>query len=653
MQRNLGSLCTRSGHPRSGLIRSFLIMLLAGAVSAIAGAEALPFEREKPASGPYLPPPASFEVSIRRNVPIRLRDGVRLASDIYLPVTAAKQLPAVFMFTPYGKGRFPADSEYLAGQGFAVVVADVRGKHMSEGEFVVEHNHGEDGADVIAWIAQQAWSNGRVGMFGCSYLGQIQLNVARHRPPALKALITMSNGGGAGEVRPDGMNGARDGGALMLGTVLPWMREEMAKSDPRPRGWPDQKWGGEASEFYDLKVKLPEVAWDDVLMHLPLRDLMKATRSPPNDWERYLLPYSDPWWGTFGMAGPADSFDVPALHVGSWWDFSVSGSVYFWRLLAERATSSQARDNQFLMLAPTTHCAHAGVGERTLLGQLDAGDARRDYRAVYVAWLRHWLEGAADSDFSMPAVQYYTTGANEWRATGVWPPKGLEPVRLYLRNRGQVRDLPGDGELSLKTGRADERPNRYVYDPGKPTPTVGGVIMNPADSDEEDGAHDQSLREARSDVLSYTSPVLTQPLEITGPVSAMLSVSSSAPDTDFHVTLVEVHADGRALNVTDGIRRARHRLGFDKPESRMSSGEIYRIEVSMRQTSHVIAAGSRLRIDVASASFPAYDRNLNTGGDNMTETQWIVAENSVHHSTENPSYVVVLVPKEAKRSLFE
>jgi putative CocE/NonD family hydrolase len=588
-------------------------------------------------------------VSRKHNIPVRARDGVALATDLYFPEGVAGPLPVIYMATPYNKDRQSSAAEFFAGQGFAVALQDVRGKFRSQGTFVVEHNHGADGVDTIEWITKQPWSNGQVGMFGCSYHGQVQLSTAKYRPKALRALITIGDAGQGGAPRPDGMNGPRLGGAILLDTVVPWMREYMSKVSANVPGWPDISDEKTGDRFFDLNLKIPATDYSKVYMHLPLKDMIEFANSPPTDWDDYLRPYTDPWWKTFDNPRPTDTFDVPAIHVTTFFDFGVSGTINFWKMFADHSVSDLAQRNQFLILAPGFHCEVETLPEHLLSGERDDGDARLDFYHLYVEWFRHWLTSATPGDFvGVPKVLYYATGENRWRTDTQWPPRGVHASRLYLSSEGDARTALGNGVLE-PVAPERERDDSFTYDPAVPTLTAGGNSMSKS---AKNGSVDQRDREARRDVLVYTTAPLRKALRIAGPVTLALYVSSTAPDTDFHGTLVEVLPDGRALNVSQGILRARFRNGYDRPEEFMKRDAVYLIRVSLRDASHVFVAGSRIRVDIASASFPEYDRNLNTGGDNISETRWNRADNTVHHSSRYPSYLEVMSDELMEKSAF-
>jgi putative CocE/NonD family hydrolase len=273
----------------------------------------------------------------------------------------------------------------------------------------------------------------------------------------------------------------------------------------------------------------------------------------------------------------------------------------------------------------------------TVVGARDLGDARKDFWTIYLDWYAYWLKGDTSVIAKMPHVQYYLMGRNEWKSAEAWPIPGTQFRRYYLHSGGAANSRYGDGLLTTEIPNATEPTDRYVYDPASPVPTGTGPGL-------PEGFFDQSSVEMRHDVLVYTSAPLTEPIEVTGPITARLFVSSSAKDTDFTAKLVDVYPDGRAFNLQDGILRARYREGFTK-KVWMSPGSVYSLDISLDATSNYFPAGHRIRLEVSSSNFPRFDRNLNTGGNNFDEIEWSIARNTIHHSKDASSYLLLpIVP---------
>jgi len=322
-------------------------------------------------------------------------------------------------------------------------------------------------------------------------------------------------------------------------------------------------------------------------------------------------------------------FNTPALQVCSWYDSVVNETFLLAKLMRENGESALARDNQFVVIAPTTHCAFDSATERTVVGKRELGDAQFDYYNLYLRWYDRWLKGLENGMASVPKVQIYVMGANKWRSENEWPLARTRFTKYYLHSGGHANSREGDGVLSTEAPR-DEVSDQFRYDPKNPMPTVG------------EGAQDQSEVERRADVLVYSTPPLTAGVELTGTMELVLFVGSSARDTDFTAKLVDVYPNGTAFNLQDGVLRARYREGFNK-KVWMKPGEIYPLKIDLHATSNHFPAGHRIRLEVSSSNFPRFDRNLNTGGNNYDESETMVATNTVCHSRARASYVVLPV----------
>lgn len=430
-------------------------------------------------------------------------------------------------------------------------------------------------------------------------------------------MIPQSGGGASG---PN-----HGGGVFPLSTAVGW--HPMAGTKNRTDG--------------KVSIPLPEG-----LHHLPTIDIMKHYGVGPTDWEDLLSRSpADPWWQTRGSITKSDRFATPALLVNSWYD---AQTLQLFNLMRQNAVDDLTRQNQYIIISPMTHCRSEWASKNTHVGELNVGDARFPYWETYLRWFDHWLKGEENNVTHMPRVQYYVTGANEWRSAEEWPVPEARLTRFYLRSGGEAGERLNDGVLSTMPPIGDEPPDRYTYDPGNPVPSRGGTLCCTGNLQDQPGAYDQLDIEQRPDVLVYSTQPLIDPLDVVGPLRATLHVSSSAPDTDFTVKLVDVHPDGRAFNVQEGITRARYREGFDATVF-MQPGEVYEVEVDLHATAHKFQAGHKMRVEVSSSNFPRFDRNLNTGGDNVTETEWRVAENAIHHSPKHQSSLLLYVVKNGNR----
>lgn len=599
-------------------------------------------------SAPAIPPPVGSEsFRLDKSVQIPMRDGVHLSTDLYFPEGGALRRPVILIRTPYGKQGWRQGNSRAAlttmfvTHGYIVAVQDKRGRFESQGRYALATHEDIDGYDTVEWLSKQVWSNGKVGSYGCSDSGDAQVWMAQSRPPALAAMIPQASGSAVG---PAGGRyryfGAFNGGALQLAAAEEWMISSGSKAFWGPPPWlPADKFREIADQFTTRpKAVVEPDALEPLLWTLPVTDMMKRVGMTFTDWEDILRhDLADPWWSQFPYFKGAEKVDVPSLFINSWGDFGVNETLFEFNFFQEHAQSDKSRRNQFVIISPTTHCASELASVPTVVGKRDLGDARRDFWGVYLNWYAYWLKGEANAITDMPRVQYFLMGSNEWKSADAWPIPGTEFRRYYLHSGGSANSRYGDGTL-LTTEPGEEPADRYVYDPASPVPTGTGPGL-------PEGFFDQSAVEMRHDVLVYTSPPLKEAVEVTGPIMARIYVSSSAKDTDFTAKLVDVFPDGRAFNLQDGILRARYREGFTK-KAWMTPGVVYPLDISLDATSNFFPAGHRIRLEVSSSNFPRFDRNLNTGGNNFDEIAWNIANNSVHHSKQSSSFLLLpIVPR--------
>jgi uncharacterized protein len=461
-----------------------------------------------------------------------------------------------------------------------------------------------------------------VGTYGCSYLGEGQIIAAQQRHPRHIAAIAQAAGGNIGRVgRRRQFWGSVEGGAFSISINFGWM-PVFASIDKGARPMPNV----ELASFFRT---------------LPVVDMPERAGSPSWDWRNFLeRSPDDPWWDAQGYLTADDSVSVAALHVSSWFDLAEE-ALEEARIFRANALNDRAREGQYAIISPTVHCASEAATSETMVGALPVGDARLRYWETYLAWFDRWLKGNERALDSLPRYQYYVIGRNEWRSSETWPVKGMRETAFYLHSDGGANSAAGSGRLSLAPPTR-ERADTFSYDPANPVPARGGSICCTGNPKDVPGSFDNSDIEQRPDVLVYTGDVLREGLELTGPMSAVIYLSSDAPDTDVTVKLLDVFPDGRAMNIQEGITRVRYRDGFDKARM-MEPGRVYEVPVGLHASSWYLPAGHRLRVEVSSSNFPRFDRNLNTGGRNYDETTWRVAKNSVHHSAPHLSRIMLPV----------
>jgi putative CocE/NonD family hydrolase len=573
-------------------------------------------------------PEPVYQVRVEQNVQIPMRDGIKLSTDLYFPVDAGPRLPVILIRTPYDKAPYlkpNGAAREFSGHGYVVAVQDTRGRHASQGEYTAFAGDVTDGYDTTDWLAKQSWSNGNIGTYGCSYVGDVQILQSQLRHPNLKAMIPQAAGSSIGAAGDRYYYfGARKAGNMDFASGLGWFSNQGNKVRTQP-----------APQIPDSKLR-------EVWGTLPLVGMVERAGGAPSDWDNMVSrELTDSWWDQFGYLKGNERFDVPALHIGSWYDFGVAEVLLEFNLLRTNAESARARDNQFAVISPTNHCqSETGTSEHTVVGGRDVGDARFAYYSLYLQWFDHWLKGIDNGATQRPKLMLFVMGRNVWRGEQEWPLARTKYTRYYLHSDGHANGSSGTGVLSTIAPKK-ESTDQYTYDPGNPAPSRGGPICCTGDP-KADGSYDQSEIEKRADVLVYTTPVLKEGLEITGPLKAVLYSSSSAKDTDFTAKLVDVYPDGKAYNVQEGILRARFREGFTK-KVWMKPNETYEIPIDLEASSNYFGPGHRIRLEVSSSNFPRFDRNLNTGGNNFDETKWVTAKNNVHHSGEHASYILLPV----------
>ncbi len=598
---------------------------------------------------------------IERKVMVPMRDGKRMQADIYRPKDTSKKYPIIFSRTPYNfnywdvKLDVPRDMSTeleAVKRGYTYIEMNERGRYFSEGDYDILGVPLTDSDDELDWMGGLPWSADKVGLIGCSSTAEWQLAVASRGDKALATFIPESFGAGVGRVAPyyEQGNWFRGGAVQMLFT--PWFYDYgFATQDGRPNFPPgmSQEALVTAAKSFDLDPHPPVVDWGKALRHLPEKDILAAVgaghsiyadTTPSGQPGMVLRTPNDPAWYKGGLFNDSMKIDIPGLWLMTWYDISVAPNIAAYNFVRKTASPAAAAE-QYAIIAPVPHCSYKRATEHTMVGERDLGDARLDYDAITFGWFDHFLKGDQGALAKTPKVRYYTMGLNKWQSSDTWPPEGAKPVTFYLASGGHANSLNGDGAL-LPTPEAKDAPDKFVYDPMNPVPTHGGGFCCMG-ADYKPGAVDQRGIEARQDVLVYSTGPLKEGLEVSGPIDVTLYVASDVKDTDITVKLVDVLPDGTAYNIDDNIQRLRYREGYDKPPVWMEKGKVYKVTLQPMQTSNYFAPGEQLRIELSSSNFPRFDRNLNTGGNNVDETTGVVAHNEVHHSTQYPSSITLSV----------
>lgn len=568
-----------------------------------------------------------YNVVLQKDLPARMRDGTTLYADVYRPYTT-EQLPVILMRLPYDKitaeaGAY-AHPAWYASQGYVVVVQDCRGRWRSDGEFYALANEAKDGYDTVEWAAGLPWSNGKVGMYGFSYPGATQLLASVERPPHLTCICPAMTGS-------DYYHGwAYRGGAFSLAFNLSWALG-LAAATATKRGLVE-------TDRMLRNALLNVNLW---YSYMPLKDLPPLKTDDIAPYYFHWIEHStyDDYWKSISIERRHDQIEVPALHVAGWYDIFLDGNIKNFLGIREKGATPQARSGQKLLIGPWYH----GPWSR-MLNSFDFGpEAANRVNEYQVRWFDHWLKGIDNGIMSEPPVRIFVMGDNVWRSENEWPLARTQFTPFYLHSRGRANSMDGDGYLNASAPDGSEPPDVYLYNPRGPVFSYGGRsccnhLITPM------GPADQREAETGGSVLCYTSDPLERDMEVTGPVSGRLWAVTDALDTDWTMKLVDVYPDGRAINVCDGIIRARFREGFEE-ERLLEPGRVYQYDIDLGATSYVFKAGHRIRVDVSSSNFPHFDRNTNTGHKLGEDTliDAIVATQTVLHDADHPSHIILPV----------
>jgi uncharacterized protein len=558
-------------------------------------------------------------IRIQRHVAVKMRDGVILYADIYLPEPEGKY-PTIVVRTPYGVQRDGMHQTMIkyAQHGYAVVLQDVRGRYESEGKWVPFMDEANDGFDTIEWAAAQSFSNGKVGTQGGSYLGHNQWQAASQNPPHLVAAFPVLASTNIYA------NWITMGGAFRLSFNYGWGVVRMPN-----RIMLTQYWHTEAFSTEELK-------YDNILMHLPLKDgdLQSAGYATQHyrDWIQHES--YDAYWKAISDEERFDKIKVPVHTFGGWFDIFLMGTINGYTGMKNKGGSAQARSGARMIIGPWGH------GSSQSYGDVDfTPDAQIDQFETELRFFDFYLKGIANGLDNEKPVKLFYMGANKWRSETDWPIPGTVYKPMYLSSQTTANAVRGDGSLGVqlpsKTGT-----DTYRYDPDNPIKTLGG--NNCCGTPTLAGPKDQRPLEQRQDVLVYTSNYLDSTLTIAGPVKMKLFAATDGPDTDWMIKLIDVYPNGFAMPVSEGIIRARFREGLDKMKL-LKPGEVYEYDIELTGTANVFQPGHRIRVDITSSDFPQFDRNPNTGaplGGNATVR---VAQQTIYHGGKYSSHILLPV----------
>jgi putative CocE/NonD family hydrolase len=550
----------------------------------------------------------------QETIEIPMRDGIKLATDLYFPKDENGPFPVILMRTPYNKMILKGYGDYFAGHGFVLATQDVRGRFESGGDWEPFVNEREDGYDTIEWLAAQDWSTGKIGMYGGSYSGSVQFAAAILKPPHLVTLIPNITSAMPFDNMP------YEGGVLVMGGNIRWVDIiENSKSAA------------------DMQKKAGEVFtkdWNSLLNHLPVVDLDKKILGKENPYWRQWIKHNtdDSYWENVRFLEEIKELDIPVFLQSGWFDPGNRGTK-----LAYLSLKQSKNKHLKMIMGPW---AHTDQSSKYLYGQ-DLGEAADiGLMDLYVKWFDYWLKGKDNGIVDEPLVRVFNFGPNTWLEADTYPLPETSFDKYYISSEKGANTSRGDGKLQRQKSTSARQYDTYTYDPGDPPPCFIDHIKKRALEQYKE------LVGSREDILVYQTAPFEEPLTIAGPISAVLYASSSAKDTDWCVTLYVVAQNGeiRPMGMTWGVLRARYRNSMSTPQF-LEKDNVYEFTIDLSHTGNTFQKGECIRMEIASASFPEYSRNLNTGGHNEMETEYVSAVQRIYHTEKYPSHLLLPVVK--------
>jgi putative CocE/NonD family hydrolase len=562
-----------------------------------------------------------------------MRDGIRLATVVFRP-RAEGRYPTLLVRSPY-VAAFPDQFKPVHTaqfkKNYVLIMQNERGSEWSEGDFGFLTTTTADAQDTLDWIEAQEWSNGKVGLQGCSSTAENQLKLAAIGHPALRACVPMSSGAGVGDIPgAEGSNGCFfRGGVPMIKTWALWYAPFGVRQRPK---LPADAEGDELARiFREYSVTVPDFrgpeynkALNKATLQAPSAGILRRLGSPLTGYETFIADGpASPAWKAVDLISAGHANATPSININGWMDVGAYETVKLFEF-------QQHHPDQYLIMAPTEHCRMLVRGPEAWLGQRPMGDTRFPYDEVIISWFDRLLCDEEDDWQPMPKVQVFLMGAGTWLTGESWPLPEAEARALFLASDKSANTLWGDGALVPSAQRPGT--DEFIADPHNPVQSLGGDLAayDPV-------CVDQRMIECRADVLVYSTPVLTEPLAIVGDVSAELYVSADVEDADVFVKLVDVYPDGTAFNLADSCLRLRYRDGFEQPPAKLVPGEIYEVRIGGITTANYFPAGHRIRIEIAGSNFPLADRNWHVGDRNDLATDGPIAHLTLHHGMGHES----------------
>ena len=544
---------------------------------------------------------ASHDVETERRVGFTTHDGIQLLADIHHP-KGVEQGPTILVRIPFTKtisNRLRSDvvGRYWASRGYNVVIQGTRGRYESGGKFYPLLHEREDGIATLRWLAQQPWHDGRLAMWGGSAFGHTQWAVADQTHPGPDVLFV-----------------------------------QIASTSFRKMFFPGNAFSLESAVYWAIRSRGHEDR------EVNIKDLENGVNGFPiiesdnraigetkffNDW--LLNQHNDDYWSIIDGEQRSETLQAPTLLLAGWFDPFLPAQIEDFITIITKTKKEVASETR-LIIGPWGHATSVKVP-----GMQKVIPYRSESIAPSIPWFDYHF-GMSPESLNMPRVKLFVMGENRWRDENEWPLARTQYTSYYLHSKGSANSLEGDGWLDTIPPGASEPSDSYVYDPLHPVPSAGGAMLG-----DRSGILPQNIHETRSDVLVFSTPPLSKPLEVTGPVRAVFYVSTDAPATDFTAKLVDVHSNGSAYNVCDGILRRAYKKGG------IEVNEPVKIQIELWPTSNVFGKGHQLRLEVSSSNFPRYDRNPNTGKFIPTAIKTVPATQTVFHSPQYPSKIILPV----------
>ena len=555
------------------------------------------------------------------NIPVPMRDGINLSADIWLPPSSrgSGPWPALLLRTIYDnqEARYIGWAREFTNRGYAVIMQDCRGRGDSDGDWIPYVCELYDGYDTHQWIGEQDWCDGNLGTFGLSYPGFTQTLPATLRSKYLKAVAPIAS-------QQDNYGHHRVNGVIHHNVAFAFLNML-----------------GRSMQYESLK----HFDQDTFFFELPIDTAMEKV-SNTHPYYKGVMEHEqyDEWWSSYSLRDKYPEMAIPSLFITGWFDSLSNENFKLFNGWTKKAKTEDARSKTKLIIGPWSHqiapWGRVPMGKNGEYADRTFGkQALSDVIEMHMHWYDQRLKGIDTGVDEEAPIKLFVMGKNTWRDEYEWPLERTEWTKFYLSSAGNAVD--GGGGLHPEIKTSDQTSDSFIYDPGDPVPSLGSQYQ----TYDFCGPHDRSHIQRRPDVLTFTTDILTEDMEITGPISATIWASSDAKDTDFTATLTDLEPDGKAIALCEGIVRARFRNGTENPQM-MVPGEIYKFEIDMWNTSNSFIKGHRIRIEISSSNFPRYNRNLNSGNPIASDIDITLANQTVYHGIQYPSYInLPVIPK--------